>query len=220
MAPLFVVDKISEVPEHMKQYRQETGRKENKNSRKLLGVMKAKRILLYTPLLKWYIEHGLKVTAYHQLLQYTPGWPFDWFPEEVAEARRQADKHDDKKITGETSKLKGNSFYGKMIEDITKHCYTTFTTDENRVDTALRSPFFEDLEEIGDAYEVQERKRKAEITRPYQCGIAVYQLAKLRMLEFYYDFWISTLIGETLSISTWIRILLILRYLVNACEML
>ena len=24
--------------------------------------------------------------------------------------------------------------------------------------------------------------------RPYQCGIAVYQLAKLRMLEFCYDF--------------------------------
>ena len=26
------------------------------------------------------------------------------------------------------------------------------------------------------------------IKRPYQCGIVVYQLAKLRMLEFYYDF--------------------------------
>ena len=26
------------------------------------------------------------------------------------------------------------------------------------------------------------------VKRPYQCGIAVYQLAKLRMLEFYYDF--------------------------------
>ena len=26
------------------------------------------------------------------------------------------------------------------------------------------------------------------IKRPYQCGIAVYQLAKLRILEFYYDF--------------------------------
>ena len=26
------------------------------------------------------------------------------------------------------------------------------------------------------------------IKRPYQCSIAVYQLAKLRMLEFYYDF--------------------------------
>ena len=31
-------------------------------------------------------------------------------------------------------------------------------------------------------------KKRVEITRPYQCGIAVYQLAKLRMLEFYYDF--------------------------------
>ena len=26
------------------------------------------------------------------------------------------------------------------------------------------------------------------IKRPNQCGIAVYQLTKLRMLEFYYDF--------------------------------
>ena len=172
----------------MEQYRKATGRKENKNSRKLLGVMKAKKILLYTPLLKWYLEHGLKVTAYHQLLLYKPGRPFDWFPEEVANARRQADKHADHKIAGETSKLKGNSFYGKMIEDVARHCYTTFTTDENKVDTALRSPFFADLEEIGEAYEIQERKRKVEITRPYQCGIAVYQLAKLRMLEFYYDF--------------------------------
>ena len=75
-----------------------------------------------------------------------------------------------------------------MIEDVARHCYTTFTNDSQRVDTALRSAFFEDLEEIGDAYEIQERKRKVEITRPYQCGIAVYQLAKLRMLEFYYDF--------------------------------
>ena len=38
------------------------------------------------------------------------------------------------------------------------------------------------------AYEIKESKRTVMIKRPYQCGIAVYQLAKLRMLEFYYDF--------------------------------
>ena len=189
MAPRFLLwIKITEVPKYMEKYREETGRKENKNARKLLGVMKAEKILLYTPLLKWYIEHGLKVTAYHKLLKYKAGRPFDWFPEEVAQARREADKNKDKKIVGETAKLKGNSFYGKMIEDIARHHYTTFTADEKDVNDALRSPFFEDLEEIGEAYEIQERKRKVEITRPYQCGIAVYQLAKLRMLEFYYDF--------------------------------
>ena len=72
-----------------------------------------------------------------------------------------------------------------MIEDVVRHLSTTFTTDGNEVDIAQRSSFFEDLEEIGHAYEIKERKRKVEITRPYQCGIAVYQLAKLRMLEFY-----------------------------------
>ena len=35
---------------------------------------------------------------------------------------------------------------------------------------------------------MKKRKRTVQIKRPYQCGIAVYQLAKLRMLEFYYDF--------------------------------
>ena len=76
MSPLFVVDGIPEVPEHMKKYQQATGRKAN-NSKKLLGVMKASKILLYTPLLKWYLKHGLKVTAYHELLKYQPGRPFD-----------------------------------------------------------------------------------------------------------------------------------------------
>ena len=240
MAPLFVVDEITKVPEHMKEYQILTGRKENKNLSKLLGVMKAKKILLYTPLLKWCIEHGLEVTAYHELSLYQPGRPFDWFPKELADARREGDieglteqlekayKDGDKKkmytvlkeltnypdievlvnekkelseiisklytlykgkkLLGDTYKLKGNSFYGKMIEDVVRHLCTTFTTNGNDVDIALRSPFFEDLEEIGDAYKIQERKRRVEITRPYQCGIAVYQLGKLRMLEFYYDF--------------------------------
>ena len=44
------------------------------------------------------------------------------------------------------------------------------------------------LHEINDTYEIVKRKRLIKIDRPYQCGIAVYQLAKLRMLEFYYDF--------------------------------
>ena len=66
---------------------------------------------------------------------------------------------------------------------------TKFTKDEKLIDKIFRSPFFEDLEEINEGvFEVRQRKRKVEIARPYQCGIAVYQLAKLRMLEFYYNF--------------------------------
>ena len=85
-------------------------------------------------------------------------------------------------------KLKGNSFYGKMIEDLINHLKTTFTIIEELVDKSFTSPFFEGLEEINITFEIKECKRQVTIMRLYQCGIAVYQLVKLHMLEFYHDF--------------------------------
>ena len=190
-SPLFILSEVPEdqIPQHMHAYKINTGRKKIKNNKKLLGVMKAEKILLYSPLLKWYLNHGLQVTKIHKYISYTSGRPFKWFPEEVSGARRAADQDKNKRQLGDTAKLKGNSFYGKMIENLEKHMNTKFTTDEKLIDKIFRSPFFDDLEEISEGvFEVRQRKRQVTITRPYQCGIAVYQLAKLRMLEFYYDF--------------------------------
>ena len=190
-SPLFVISEVPEdqIPQHMQDYKINTGRKKTKNNKKILGVMKAEKILLYSPLLKWYLNHGLQVTKIHKYISYTPGRPFKWFPEEVSGARRAADQDKNKRQLDDTAKLKGNSFYGKMIENLEKHMNTKFTTDENLIDKIFRSPYFDDLEEVSEgAFEVRQRKRQVTITRPYQCGIAVYQLAKLRMLEFYYDF--------------------------------
>ena len=190
-SPLFILSEVPEdqIPQHMQDYKINTGRKKIKNNKKLLGVMKAEKILLYSPILKWYLNHGLQVTKIHKYIFYTPGRPFKWFPEEVSSARRAADNDKNKKQLGDTAKLKGNSFYGKMIENLEKHMNTKFTTNEKLIDEIFRSPFFDDLEEISNgAFEVSQRKRRVTIKRPYQCGIAVYQLAKLRMLEFYYDF--------------------------------
>ena len=190
-SPLFILSEVPEdqIPQHMQDCKINTRRKKIKNNKKLLGVMKAEKILLYSPLLKWYLNHGLQVTKIHKYISYTPGRPFKWFPEEVSGARRAADQDKNKRQLGDTAKLKGNSFYGKMIENLEKHMNTKFTTDEKLIDEIFRSPYFDDLEEISNgAFEVSQRKRRVTIKRPYQCGIAVYQLAKLRMLEFYYDF--------------------------------
>ena len=66
-----------------------------------------------------------------------------------------------------------------MIEDLGRH---KSTREEMVVDEAVRSPFFDNLEEIGGAYEIKELKRTVMIKRSYQCGITVYQLVKLRIL--------------------------------------
>ena len=97
----------------------------------------------------------------------------------MVNARREADKDPLKKQPGNVAKLKGNSFYEKMIEDLGRHKSTKFTRKKMVVDKALRSPFFDNLEGTGGAYDIKEFKRTVMIKRPYQCGIAVCQLAKL-----------------------------------------
>ena len=95
--PLFVISEVPEdqIPQHMKDYKINTGRKMIKNNKKLLGVMKDEKILIYSPLLKWYLNHGLQVTKIHRYISYTSGRPFKWFPEEVSSARRDADNYYD-----------------------------------------------------------------------------------------------------------------------------
>ena len=141
MATLFLVQEIPDcdIPEKMKIYKEKTCRKTVKWKKKFLGVMKAKKILFYTPSIKWYFPHGLRLTAVYYLIEYESGNPFSWFPGEVTNARHEADKEPLKEQPGEVPKLKGNSFYGKMIEDLSRHKGTKFTREERDVDEALRS---------------------------------------------------------------------------------
>jgi len=108
--------------------------------------------------------------------------------EQVTEARRTGDVDKSKALLAEVFKFLGNSAYGKLIEALERQTNTIYTKDEKVVDRALRSAYFSDLEEVGQAHELESRKPRITIRGPFQVGIAVYQLAKLRMLELYYDF--------------------------------
>jgi hypothetical protein len=60
---------------------------------------------------------------------------------------------------------------------------------EKNISKKINNPRFKDLEQLyGENYEVTTSKREIKLDLPLQIGCAVYQLAKLRMLEFYYDF--------------------------------
>ena len=61
-----------------------------------------------------------------------------------------------------------------------------YTTGESVLRKELRLAWFQDLEEFGDVYEIETRKRKVDIDRPFQVGIAVYHMAKIGVLQFYY----------------------------------
>ena len=171
---------------HMKAYRDRTGRTQSKRQ-KLVGALSAEKMLVYAPLLCWYLDHGAELLAVYRTIDYEKA-SMQWFVDEVTEARRAGDVDKTKALLADVFKLLGNSYYGKMIENVASHNSTRYTKDEKLVDRMLRSTYFEDLNEIGSAYELTSRKRSVAINRPYQIGIAAYQLAKQRMLEFHYDF--------------------------------
>ena len=57
MPPLFFVQVIPDrnIPEEIKIYQEKTGRKTVKGTKKVLGVMKVKKILLYAPVIDWHL---------------------------------------------------------------------------------------------------------------------------------------------------------------------
>ncbi|CAB4017246.1 Hypothetical predicted protein [Paramuricea clavata] len=81
--------------------------------RSLIGSMKGDKILLATPLLKWYLEHGLGVTRIYQVMEYTPKPCFKPFGDAVSDARRAGDADPSKAIIADTMKLVGNRYNDK-----------------------------------------------------------------------------------------------------------
>ena len=81
--------------------------------RSLIGSMKGDKILLATPLLKWYLEHGLEVTKVYQVVEFTPEPCFKPFGDAVSDARRAGDGDPRKAIIADTMKLvSGYAFLG------------------------------------------------------------------------------------------------------------
>lgn len=156
--------------------------------RLLVGGLRAKQILLATPLLKWYLDHGLEVTKVYQVVEYTPCRVFKGFADMVTKARREGDEHPNKAIIADTMKLLGNSAYGSQILDKEKHMDVKYVVGERKARMKVNEPQFRKLSELEkDTYEIESAKKRINLDLPIHLGYFILQHAKLRMLQFYYD---------------------------------
>lgn len=244
-------------------------------STKLIGSFFGEKIVLATPLLQWYLRHGLKVTRIYSIVHGVANTPYLDFMDWVTDTRHFNNEID--KPSKEGAKLVGNACFGGSIKnhllmhrvfyleeddvkDLAKHIKSnTFisglkfsTKDENQVsdpnnseeaeeenlaNMILTEADFEcmqkkrrleveeeeeilgdigfrddiagfDLEQLSESielqenverlqdielddtqvfYEIKKHKKSHMIREPIQFGSWVFQLAKLRMLEFCYD---------------------------------
>ena len=189
MCPIFANTDVSfdDIGETMQAHAR--ARQLPETSRRLLvGGLSAERVLLSSDLLRWYLTHGLIVTRVHQAVEYTPVRCFRSFVEQVTAARRAGDVEVGLKVIGESMKLIGNSAYGSVLMDREKHVKVSFRTDVWSVQQSINSPRFRSLNEISDSlFEVSSAKPSVRLDLPVQVGFQILQLAKLRMLQFYFD---------------------------------
>ena len=82
----------------------------------------------------------------------------------------------------------GNSGYGKTINNQLNHRKVEYCSDAE-ASPKVNTPLFRKLDNLTDeTYEVESCKKTIKLNLHIQVGFFVYQYAKLRMLQFYYDF--------------------------------
>lgn len=201
MCPIFKTIEIDPsdrtvIGDHMYEYNESRGASKSKlKSRKLIGSLFGKQILIYAPLLKWYLSHGLVITKTYSFVRAAAHRPFKQFMLDVSNARRGGDADKSKTMIAEMMKLVGNSAFGRSGMDMAKHKTVSYTSDPKKIDAAIEHFGFQDIDSIGngmcqignETYEIVKNKRRIKLHNPIHLSIAIYQLAKLRMLQFYYD---------------------------------
>ena len=95
----------------------------------LVGSFRGVKILLATPLLRWYLMHGLMAGRVYQIIEYEPNPCFRRFGESVSMGRRPGDEDNDKAIIADTMKLLGNSGYGKTVTNVDRHRDVKYCTE-------------------------------------------------------------------------------------------
>ncbi|GMF20897.1 unnamed protein product [Phytophthora lilii] len=98
---------------HMYKYNEERKQSRAKPARKLIGSYFGEKILIYAPLLKWYISHGLNISKTYCFIKASTHKAFDPFMEAVSNARREGNADKSKAMIAEMMKLVGNSAFGR-----------------------------------------------------------------------------------------------------------
>ena len=188
MTPIFKNHDVSldNVGEFMQNYAKEHSIKDVPQ-RLLIGSYFGKKIGLFTPLLKWYLEHGLVVTCICAVIEYIPNAAFNSFMTQIAQAHMDADHHKDKALIAETMKLIGNSSYGKLITNEEKH-HDIVYVNESEIGAEIMDNHFHGLTELPNGYyEVEKTNQKIILDLPIHLSVFILNYAKLRMLKLYYD---------------------------------
>jgi len=147
--------------------------------------------LLTTDILKFYLSKGLEVTKIYNVIEYCSDKCFSEFVQTVTADRRMGDVHPDKDLFAKLSKLIGNSGFGSLLINKYKFENVNFVKGHHGARLAVNQPQFKNMSTVNEEdeiFEIHNKKKQIVHDNPVQLGYFILMNAKLKMLQFYYDF--------------------------------
>jgi hypothetical protein len=163
--------------------------------------MKAKKVLIATPLFKWYLEHGLEAGNIYQTVEFDlNNKPFKTFVDKDTNARRAGDKDPNKSILALTSKLIGNSSYGSTLLRKQFHKDVIFSNNTKKNNNFINNKHFISLTELDDGYcELNMLKKSILMNVPITIGFLILNMPSYVCCLFIMILLINTLIDRIIS---------------------
>ena len=164
--------------------------------RMLISSMFCDQGVFISPLIRWFLNENIKHKAeaicvydIHSFIEYIPKNCFKQFCDAVTKDRIAGDQNPDFKINAYIAKNLGNSAYGKMITQVQRHRKVLYTADDKIYFKHVKSPLFDKASDLGDnLVEIIERKKQITWKNPLHIASFVLGYAKLKMLQFFYEF--------------------------------
>ena len=157
----------------------------------LIQTYNGKQLLLYTPVIQFYMKLGLVISNVTKFIQYKPAKPLEPFVQKITEGRIAACESGNGPLEL-AYKIIGNSGYGKLGEAVARYT-NTILGDDGAHRRHSRSAFFKAenilTQEDGnhDLIEISMTPKRVEDDKPIAMATAILQNSKLHFLKFVYD---------------------------------
>ena len=151
-----------------------------RNVKLVPNLMKKEKYTVHYLNLKFYLEHGMKLTKLHRIISFVQKpWMREYI--QMNTRMRAAAKNDMEK---DFHKLMNNAVYGKTCENQRKRTDIQLVNDRNKARKLIDKPHCIDVSIFDEnLVGIELRKVKQMITKPSYVGFTVLELSKLHMMR-------------------------------------
>ena len=156
------------------------------NTKKLVcNLNDKKNYIVHINVLKQALDHGLKLRKVHRIIEFEQEALLKEYIDVNTELRKKATNDFEKDFF----KLMNNAVFGKTMENVRKHRDIKLVKTDKKRNKLVSEPNFHTMKLIDNNLAIIEmRKVKVKMNKPIYLGLAILNISKITMYEFWYDY--------------------------------